>query len=105
MADNTIQAGTNQPDPVDDTDCNPKGVATGIAAIASWTPITTRGQKYVGAAGRHSQQTHRRAHDRAAVGGHGSEKELHAHDRSLLETELKRRADLRLQQQQSSSKK
>ncbi len=78
--------------------------AKSAATTPSWTPITTRGQKYVAPAGRHSQQTHRLAQDRAAAGGHESEKELHAHDRNLLETELKRRADLRIKQQANSKK-
>jgi len=75
-----------------------------IKPTTVWTPITTRGQKYVGPAGRHSQQARLRAQERAEAGGHAGEKELHAHDRGLLEAELKRRADLRVQQQSISKK-
>lgn len=68
-------------------------------------PITTKGQKYVSPPGRHSQQTHRLAEERAAAQGHATEKEQHAHDRSLVRAELKQRADQKMKQQQSTQNK
>lgn len=60
---------------------------------------TVKGQRHVAPAGRHSQQTHRRAQERAAAAGNATEKEQHAHDRSAVEAKLTRRADERKQQQ------
>lgn len=62
-------------------------------------PVTVKGQKYVSPAGRHSQQTHRRAEERAAAQGNTTEKEQHAQDREAFVTELNRRADQKTRQQ------
>ena len=56
-------------------------------------PITVKGQKYVSPAGRHSQQTHRMAEERATATGNSSEKEQHAHDRSAFVAEMDRIAE------------
>ena len=47
----------------------------------SANPILVAGQKHVPPAGRHSQQTHRRAAERAVEQGHATEREQHDHDR------------------------
>lgn len=65
-------------------------------------PVTVKGQKYVAPAGRHSQQTHRLAEERAAAMGNANEKEQHAHDRNALVTEQNRRADQKTKQKQQS---
>ena len=53
-------------------------------------PKTIKGQKYVSPLGRHSQQTHRRAEERATASGFTTEKEQHADDRSTVEAEIDR---------------
>src|SRR5690348_6952859 len=81
----------------DDTGNNLRNVAkanrvTRPPTAPTTFPVTKKGQKYVAPAGRHSQQTHRHAEERAAAQGHISEKEQHAHDRSVVKTGLDRRA-------------
>jgi hypothetical protein len=87
----------DHPDHPDDTGNNAGSVAKANRVILppsapTTIPITKKGQKYVAPTGRHSQQTHRRAEERAAAQGHTSEKEQHAYDRSVVKTELNRRA-------------
>ncbi|HLK59732.1 MAG TPA: hypothetical protein VKU00_24435 [Chthonomonadaceae bacterium] len=88
---------------------NPRGVANGAVAIVPQAapppiPIVTKGQKYVAPSGRHSQQTHRRAEERATALGHTTEKELHAHDRGVVSAELNRQAEQKLKQQTNQQK-
>ncbi len=66
---------------------------------------TTKGQKYVSPLGRHSQQTHRRAEERATADGHTSEKEQHAHDRAAVETEINRVEQVKLNQRAQGARK
>ena len=80
-----------------------KTAAPKRAAVAAPVLITVRGQRYVAPAGRHSQQTHRRAAERAAAEGFTTVKELHAHDRSLIVAEISRKAQALIQQKQQSS--
>ena len=82
MEDNTTQSGKrlqkpkqpfdkNHPYHPDYTGDNPRGIANNAMALglqkpAPPIPVVTKGQKYVAPPGRHSQQTHRRAEERAA---------------------------------------
>jgi hypothetical protein len=52
--------------------------------------ILVRGQRHVPPAGRHSQQSHRRAQARAAAEGHATIQEQHAHDRTTVKAEADR---------------
>ena len=54
---------------------------------------------------RHSQQSHRRAAERAAEQGHASEKEQHAHDRSIIVAAQDERTATQLKQQQETQNK
>jgi hypothetical protein len=67
-------------------------------------PITELGQKYVAPPGRHSQQTHRLAQERAEAAGN-TEKEQHAHDRAAVTTGIADRAEAKkLHKERSSGK-
>jgi hypothetical protein len=72
-------------------------VAT-TTVVPQYTPILTRGQKYVSPEGRHSKQTHRRAEARGSAAGHANEKEQHAHDRQTVEAEIDRIAQAKSNQ-------
>jgi hypothetical protein len=74
-------------------------------AAAARVPITVKGQRYVAPEGRHSQQTHRRAEERAAAGGHGSEKEQHAHDRTAMSAGIAESAAEKIRHQERSKPK
>jgi hypothetical protein len=93
MADNTTNNGRNESQafaktaPAATAEKSPVRSKAGAAQPAS---VTTRGQKYVSPEGRHSQQTHRRAEERATADGHTSEKEQHDHDRSAVTAEINR---------------
>ena len=65
---------------------------------------TVRGQRYVSPEGRHSQQTHRRAEERAAAGGHADEKAQHAHDRAAVEAEIDRIATQKANQKAQNAR-
>lgn len=115
MEDNTTPSGQRSRRPKQALDKNhpahpdyigekPQDVANGDAASAKpkaplRIPVLTKGQKYVAPTGRHSQQTHRRAEERAAMQGHSTEKEQHVHDRGVVSAELNRQAELKLKQQ------
>lgn len=93
MADDTTKNGRNESQAFAKTAPAAPDVKSKIqskAAAPKPAAVSTRGQKYVSPEGRHSQQTHRRAEERAAADGHTTEKEQHAHDRSAVETELNR---------------
>ena len=81
----------------------PEGIAVNksVATVSQEkaVPITVRGQRYVPVAGRHSQQTHRIAEERATANGHATEEEQHAHDRTAVTTEINRVAQAKLNQQ------
>ena len=116
MSANSIQSGKRRKQPEQAFDQNPsyppastgdhpRGVAKSGVVVEPPTnplpiPITVKGQRYVAPPGRHSRQTHRRAQERAAAQGHATEKEQHAHDRSLVKTELNKRAEHLAKQQQ-----
>ncbi len=67
-------------------------------------PMTVAGQRYISPNGRHSQQTHRRAEDRAAAQGHGSEREQQDHDRSVVLAKLQKTAERKQAEQRSAQK-
>ena len=97
MEDNNTIPADNEPQKSGQPFTSSAGVAPRTASIR--IPIVTKGQKYVAPAGRHSQQTHRRAIERAATQGHASEQEQHAHDRNLISAKLNRNAEQKLKQQ------
>ncbi len=83
------------------TESIPESAATTPNKIVIATqPVakTVRGQKYHAPIGRHSQQSHRRAQERADAGGHGTSKEQHDHDRSAIKAEVERLAALKVRQ-------
>lgn len=82
----------------------PKQASNGNALPAR-VPITKKGQRYVAPEGRHSQQTHRRAEERAAVAGHATEKEQHAHDRTAMIQGLADEAAEKIRHQERSKQK
>ena len=82
----------------------PKSGASSKPSARATTPVDVKGQKYVSPEGRHSQQTHRRAEERAAADGHTTEKEQHAHDREVVETELNRASQQKETQRQQSAR-
>lgn len=88
MLNNRNRYGKNQ------TSASEETSDTSMTAVKAAAPQaadkTVRGQKYVSPEGRHSQQTHRRAEERATANGHTTEKEQHAHDRNAVETEINR---------------
>lgn len=65
---------------------------------------TVKGQKYIAPAGRHSQQSHRRAQARADAQGNATIQEQHAHDRSNVKAELSRLAALKVTQKPNPPK-
>ena len=67
-------------------------------------PITVKGQKYIPPAGRHSQQSHRRARERSAGQGHSTIQEQHDHDRSMVKAEVSRLAALKVTQKPNPPK-
>ena len=108
MPDSTTQSGKPQKQPSDKTyptppdDISPaprKSAHSARAAAPPPVPKTTKGQRYMAPVGRHSQQTHRRALERAAAAGHATEKEQHDHDRSVVLAELNKRTQQQLKQQ------
>jgi hypothetical protein len=62
-------------------------------------PITKKGQKYVSPAGRHSQQSHRRAQETAAAKGSTNEREDYVHVRSEYLEEINKSIALKEKQQ------
>ena len=64
-------------------------------------PITVAGQRHVAPAGRHSQQTHRRAEERAVEQGHATEREQHDSDRDQVLAKLQKSSDGKLAQQRN----
>ena len=93
MADDTTKNGRNESQAFAKTApaaAGEKKQAKSKAVAPQAAPVTTRGQKYVSPEGRHSQQTHRRAEERATADGHTTEKEQHDHDRSAVTAELNR---------------
>src|SRR5690349_3835656 len=65
------------------------GAQTPIAAIAK----TVAGQRHISPPGRHSQQTHRRAAERAATEGHSTQREQYDHDRNMVLARLQKTSD------------
>jgi len=63
-----------------------------------------RGQKYFAPEGRHSQQSHRRAQERAEAEGHATPQQQHAHDRGNVKAEVSRLAALKLPQKPNPPK-
>lgn len=69
-------------------------------------PITVKGQRYVSVTGRHSQQTHRRAAERALAAGFTTEKEERAHARTaVIDGIATASADMAKNKEQSKQKK
>jgi hypothetical protein len=66
------------------TTTSPGPASGAVAAPAQPVLRKTKGPRHVSPPGRHSQQTHRRAKERAAVDGHATEREQHDHDRSTV---------------------
>lgn len=64
----------------------------GATMPAQVAPKLTKDQKYFAPLGRHSQQSHRLAIERATTQGHASEKEQHAYDRGIVKAEWVQRA-------------
>lgn len=71
------------------------------AAAVEMAPNSVAGQKYVSPAGRHSQQSHRRAQARAEALGLTTVRELYDHDRAAALAKLKKGADGALAQKKS----
>ncbi len=99
--DTTIRKDKAQTAPQSET----ASVAARSARIASPEPVakTVKGQRHVSPVGRHSQQTHKRARQRAAAEGFTTEKEQHDGDRQLVEARLAKRADQVKQQQRQQA--
>lgn len=74
-------------------------------AVHTRIPITVKGQRYIADEGRHSQQTHRIAEQRAAAEGHTSEKEQQAHDRAAMIAGIAKVAAAKKQNQERSKPK
>ncbi len=72
-----------------------EGARTLVVAKPQIEAIILRGQKHVPPSGRHSQQSHRRAQQRASAEGHATIQEHHASDRSTLKAEIGRLAALK----------
>lgn len=62
-------------------------------------PITKKGQKYISPAGRHSQQSHRRAQENAAASGSTTEREDYVHERSEYLEAINKRVEMKEKQQ------
>ena len=69
----------------------------------SENPILVAGQRHVPPAGRHSQQTHRLAAERAAEQGHATEREQYDHDREAVMAEIQKSTDGKLAQQRNEA--
>ena len=113
MTDTTTPSGTtgeNHLEPIAAPGDSPVGNANGNVAVApkvtpAFIPILKRGQRYVSPAGRHSQQTHQRAQDRAALQGHATVKEQHAHDKTVVTAKLDQITERKRQQEENNKKK
>jgi len=101
MADNTNHFGKHHEQSLDKVTAIPTVTQ---AVVAQYVPVLKKGQKYVSPEGRHSQQTHRRAEERAAAGGHTTEKEQHAHDRNVVVTEIDRKAQQKANQRAQNAR-
>ncbi len=77
-----------------------------VATAPSPALKLTREQKYLAPVGRHSQQTQRRARERASAEGHATEKEQLAHERGVVEANFIQRTQLqqKKREQKSSAK-
>lgn len=69
----------------------------------SVAPITVAGQKYVPAAGRHSQQKKSQAIARGAALGFTTARELHDHDRAQVLAKLQKTVDTAQAQQRNEA--
>jgi hypothetical protein len=69
----------------------------------SIAPVTVAGQKYVPAAGRHSQQKRNQAIARGAALGFTTERELHDHDRAQVLAKLQKTVDVAQAQQRNEA--
>lgn len=114
MAENTHRSGKHSKQTLDktfttlpdDTGDVPKTSAPANRTTSpSPPPKTVKGQRYVAPAGRHSQQTHRRAQESAAAEGHATEKEQHDHDRSVVQAQLNQHTEQQLSQQREQSER